>query len=278
MLPRGLLGRSLLIVLVPLVALQAVAFTYLLWRPSRPRSPAASSAAIAGEIAQTIDLLHRYPGDQRPASCAAPGCSSRCRCAFIPGRPLPPDTPREPARPDGRRPGRRAAGRRSAAPSSWTGRRTRARPRPRPAARRRARARGAAQAALRQHHLYLRHLGGRHGAAAVRHRGAVPAQPGPRHPPPGRRRRKRSAWAATASRSEPEGATEVRQAAAAFNRMQARILRFLAQRTEMLAGVSHDLRTPLTRLRLALAVLPRDARAARRHRRHDRPTSPRWSA
>ena len=36
---------------------------------------------------------------------------------------------------------------------------------------------------------------------------------------------------------KPEGATEVRQAAAAFNRMQARITRFLAQRTEMLAGV-----------------------------------------
>ncbi len=56
----------------------------------------------------------------------------------------------------------------------------------------------------------------------------------------------------------PEGATEVRQAAAAFNRMQDRIRRFLAQRTEMLAGVSHDLRTPLTRLRLALAMLPKD--------------------
>ncbi len=55
---------------------------------------------------------------------------------------------------------------------------------------------------------------------------------------------------------KPEGATEVRQAAAAFNRMQARIQRFLIQRTEMLAGVSHDLRTPLTRLRLALAMLP----------------------
>jgi two-component system osmolarity sensor histidine kinase EnvZ len=39
--------------------------------------------------------------------------------------------------------------------------------------------------------------------------------------------------------------------------MQERIRRFLAQRTEMLAGVSHDLRTPLTRLRLALAMLPR---------------------
>jgi two-component system, OmpR family, osmolarity sensor histidine kinase EnvZ len=54
----------------------------------------------------------------------------------------------------------------------------------------------------------------------------------------------------------PEGATEVRQAAVAFNRMQERIRRFLAQRTEMLAGVSHDLRTPLTRLRLTLAMLP----------------------
>ncbi len=54
----------------------------------------------------------------------------------------------------------------------------------------------------------------------------------------------------------PEGALEVRRAAAAFNRMQERIRRFLAQRTEMLAGVSHDLRTPLTRLRLALAMLP----------------------
>ncbi len=56
----------------------------------------------------------------------------------------------------------------------------------------------------------------------------------------------------------PEGATEVRQAAVAFNRMQDRIRRFLTQRTEMLAGVSHDLRTPLTRLRLALAMLPAD--------------------
>ncbi|WP_428484645.1 ATP-binding protein [Rhodopila sp.] len=55
----------------------------------------------------------------------------------------------------------------------------------------------------------------------------------------------------------PEGAAEVRQAAVAFNRMQERIRRFLAQRIEMLAGVSHDLRTPLTRLRLALAMLPR---------------------
>ena len=56
---------------------------------------------------------------------------------------------------------------------------------------------------------------------------------------------------------KPEGAAEVRQAAHAFNRMQERIRRFVGQRTEMLAGISHDLRTPLTRMRLGLAVLPR---------------------
>lgn len=54
----------------------------------------------------------------------------------------------------------------------------------------------------------------------------------------------------------PEGAIEVRRAATAFNRMQERLRRFLGQRTTMLAGVSHDLRTPLTRLRLALAMQP----------------------
>jgi len=55
---------------------------------------------------------------------------------------------------------------------------------------------------------------------------------------------------------KPEGASEVRQAAAAFNRMRGNIRRFVQQRTEMLAGISHDLRTPLTRLRLGLAMLP----------------------
>jgi two-component system osmolarity sensor histidine kinase EnvZ len=54
------------------------------------------------------------------------------------------------------------------------------------------------------------------------------------------------------------GATEVRQAAHAFQNMRARIQRHMAQRTEMLAGVSHDLRTPLTRMRLQLEMLPQD--------------------
>lgn len=51
------------------------------------------------------------------------------------------------------------------------------------------------------------------------------------------------------------GATEVRQAGAAFNRMRERISRQIRQRTDMLSGVSHDLRTPLTRMRLQLAML-----------------------
>jgi two-component system osmolarity sensor histidine kinase EnvZ len=55
---------------------------------------------------------------------------------------------------------------------------------------------------------------------------------------------------------KPEGAVEVRQAATAFNRMRENIRRFVTQRTEMLAGISHDLRTPLTRMRLQLAMLP----------------------
>lgn len=54
----------------------------------------------------------------------------------------------------------------------------------------------------------------------------------------------------------PEGALEVRQAARAFLLMRDRIRRQISQRTEMLAGVSHDLRTPLTRMKLQLAMMP----------------------
>ncbi|MFN7055365.1 ATP-binding protein [Hyphomonas sp.] len=53
----------------------------------------------------------------------------------------------------------------------------------------------------------------------------------------------------------PSGATEVRDAARALIDMKARLTAFADQRTAMLAGVSHDLRTPLTRLKLTLALM-----------------------
>lgn len=55
---------------------------------------------------------------------------------------------------------------------------------------------------------------------------------------------------------KPEGALEVRQAGEAFLRMRERLKRLLSERLEMLAGVSHDLRTPITRLKLAAVMLP----------------------
>ncbi len=52
------------------------------------------------------------------------------------------------------------------------------------------------------------------------------------------------------------GALEVRAAGAAFLDMRSRIERQIEQRTLMLSGVSHDLRTPLTRLKLSLSLMP----------------------
>ena len=57
---------------------------------------------------------------------------------------------------------------------------------------------------------------------------------------------------------KPHGAREVRRAATAFLDMRSRIQRHIEQRTALLASVSHDLRTPLTRLKLALALAPPD--------------------
>ncbi len=60
-------------------------------------------------------------------------------------------------------------------------------------------------------------------------------------------------------RYRPRGALEVRAAGHAFIEMRDRIERQIEQRMLMLSGVSHDLRTPLTRMRLALAFMPEDA-------------------
>lgn len=66
----------------------------------------------------------------------------------------------------------------------------------------------------------------------------------------------------TRERFKPHGAREVRAAAKAFMDMRDRIQRHIDQRTALLASVSHDLRTPLTRLRLELALAPPFKRAS----------------
>ena len=53
----------------------------------------------------------------------------------------------------------------------------------------------------------------------------------------------------------PSGALEIRKAGSEFEKMRNRILRHLNQRSEMLSGISHDLRTPLTRIKLQLAMI-----------------------
>ncbi len=55
---------------------------------------------------------------------------------------------------------------------------------------------------------------------------------------------------------KPYGSSEVRKAGIAFIKMKERIQKQITERTQMLAGVSHDLRTPLTRMKLQLAMLP----------------------
>ncbi len=253
MLPRGLLGRSLLIVLVPLVALQAVAFTYF-YGVHLDLISRRLSGAIAGEIAQTVDLLRRFPDDQDGILRSA-WLQFEIPMRLVSGARLPPNTHVNQLGPMDDDLG--------AALQSKVGR-----PfvmdwssDPRNVVVRIQLPDAVLELEAPRKRLYASTIyifviwvvGTAlllFGIAALFLRNQVRAI----------RRLAEAAEAFGMGRDRepirPEGATEVRQAAAAFNRMQARITRFLAQRTEMLAGVSHDLRTPLTRLRLALAVLP----------------------
>jgi two-component system osmolarity sensor histidine kinase EnvZ len=258
LMPRSLLGRSLLMILLPLVALQAVTFQ-IFYGSHVDIVSRRLTAAIAGEIALTTQLLDRFPGQRNHDWILA---SARQRLGLEitldPGVRLtnprstnilgPMDDDLEVA-----------LNQAFDAPFSmdWTSD-------PRSVLISIQVADGVVHVVAPRKRLYsttiylfVPWVAGTalllFGVAALFMRNQVR----------GIRRLARSAEAFGLGREippiRPEGATEVRQAAVAFNRMQDRIRRFLAQRTEMLAGVSHDLRTPLTRLRLALAMLPKDA-------------------
>ncbi len=265
-LPRSLLGRSLLIILVPLVVVQAVALM-IFYGSHLNLISRRLSGAVAGEIAQTIRLLQIGGPSGQAWALGSALRDFDLRMQMRPGAHLMHGTPVNVLGPmdddlDV------ALRERVGLPfeMDWTSDAAsvlidvQLPPGVQGAA-------SVLHVEAPRKRLYtsmiycLRAVAGRQLHPAVQHRRPVHAQPGARHTPPGRRRRGFRPGRDTAA-IRPEGAIEVRRAATAFNRMQERIRRFLTQRTEMLAGVSHDLRTPLTRLRLALAMLPTDGRLA----------------
>ena len=253
MLPRGLLGRNLLIVLVPLVALQGVAFTFF-YGGHLDLISRRLSGAIAGEIAQTIILLQRYPDEEQSILNSA-WLQLELPMRLTPRTMLQADTHVNQFGPmDDDLAAALTAKLNRPYTMDWSSN-------PRNVLVRVQLDTGVLEIEAPRKRLYTNSIylfvlwvvGSAlllFSIAALFLRNQVRAI----------RRLAEAAEAFGMGRDrepiKPEGATEVRMAAHAFNRMQARILRFLAQRTEMLAGVSHDLRTPLTRLRLALAVLP----------------------
>jgi two-component system osmolarity sensor histidine kinase EnvZ len=253
MLPRSLLGRSLLIILIPLVVVQAIALQIYYGSHLEIVSRRFSSA-IAGEIASTIDQIERYPDDRDWALNAA-WDRLELSMTFTPGGVL-----------DGapERPARFSSSGLGAALVERVGRPYRLdwHADPNSVLIRVQLPDGVLDVLAPIKRLYAGTLylfvlwlvGSSlllFGIAALFMRNQVRAL----------RRLAAAAEAFGIGRDQgaikPEGAAEIRQAATAFNRMQERIRRFLQQRTDMLAGVSHDLRTPLTRLRLAVALLER---------------------
>ena len=257
LLPRSLLGRSLLIILLPLILLQAVAFT-VFYGSYLDVTSRRLAFAIAGEVAQTIELMHRFPGrENRDWILYSALMRLEVPMRYVPGATL---EARRWVNQLGPMDDDLAAAltNKLGLPYTmdWTGD-------PRNVEIHVQLPEGVLQVQAPRKRLYtstlylfVLWLAGSamllFSIAALFMRNQVRAI-------------RRLAGAAEAfgmgrdrGPMKPEGASEVRQAAAAFNRMQARISRFLTQRTEMLAGVSHDLRTPLTRLKLALAMLPVD--------------------
>ena len=186
-LPRSLLGRSLLIILVPLIATQAVRAADFLWQPSGPdlaaavggggggdRADGAAAAAGGGGGGGAVGAVAWGAAGFRPADADRPGSAAVAGLAD------------QHIGADGRRPGDRAARAGRAAVHHGLDRRSAIGADRHPVAagtvwQRGAACGGAAQAPLYQHDLCLCAVARRVLHPAVQHRGAVHAQPGARH-------------------------------------------------------------------------------------------------
>jgi two-component system osmolarity sensor histidine kinase EnvZ len=255
-LPRSLFGRSLLIIVMPLILLQVIA-TWIFYERHWETVARRLSTSVAGDIGLVIETMSVLGSDQRAQFFATTTNATELDFSYDPGESLPPAT-RSPGssivetplvaalnervhRPyridlwgDTRRifisvqleggvldvgvPRQRLYSSTTYIFVMWMV--------------------GSAVVLLAVATLFLRNQ-----VRAVRRLAAAADSFGKGRPVPSFR---------------PEGALEVRQAATAFMTMRDRIERQIRQRTEMLAGVSHDLRTPLTRMKLALALLAED--------------------
>ncbi|MGH7056928.1 MAG: ATP-binding protein [Acetobacteraceae bacterium] len=257
-LPRSLLGRSLLMILLPLVLLEAVALQ-IFYGSHLSIESRRLTGAVAGEIALVAGMLERSGEDAAGRSAILRFARRDLQLAmrFEPGRELLPRPPPHAFGPiDNDLAGAMRGLVRRPFTMQWA-------PDPKPVTVRVQLANGVLEVEVAHKRLYggtiyvfLVWIVGTSillfGIAALFMRIQVRAI----------RRLAAAAEAFGMGRDrgpiKPEGAAEVRRAGSAFNRMRERVRRFMAQRTELLAGVSHDLRTPLTRLRLALAMLPND--------------------
>ena len=253
-LPRGLFGRSLIIIVAPMVILQAI-ITYVFFERDVDASTRRLSRDVAADVSLLIAIEDKYPQKERLELRKLAGHMLRFDVSFIPGQKIPPPAKQHQYRSNidralddtiAQQIGENRHFMTTGASNDFDirvevhdGVLRMIVPRER--------------AAVSAPDIFILWMAGSAlilvGVATLFLRNQVrPIE-----------RLARAADAFGKGRAVPDfkpyGAIEVRRAAQAFLTMRDRLERYMQQRTEMLAGVSHDLKTPLTRIRLQLALL-----------------------